>query len=74
MNGATKIEKIMETINSGKTVQFRSGMSCINVDKKTVNRFKKAGAELFRSEGKSIFIARGRNWDCLDLHAVYEIG
>ncbi len=73
MTGAEKITKIMEIINSGKTVQFRSGLSCINVDSKTVARFQKAGADLFRADGNSLYIASGRRWNCLDLHAVYAL-
>tara|TARA_Y100000815_G_scaffold232876_2_gene223915 strand:+ start:134719 stop:134970 length:252 start_codon:yes stop_codon:yes gene_type:complete len=73
MTGAEKIKKIMEIINSGKTVQFRSGLSCINVDAKAVSRFEKAGAEMFKASGNSIYIASGRNWKCLNLHAVYTI-
>lgn len=67
-----KIEKILAIIASGKMVQFRSGLSCINVDAKTVKRFEKAGAELFKASGNSLYIARGRNWDCLDMHMVYS--
>lgn len=71
MTGAEKIEKIMAEIEAGKTVQFRSGYSCINVSKKDVARFRKAGCEIFKAKGHSFYVARGRNWDCLDLHAVY---
>ena len=66
MNAAAKIEKIIETIESGKTVYFTTAMRSYPVNLKTLNKFRKAGYDLFKASGDNIMMMNGKGYICMD--------
>ena len=66
MTGLEKIEKIIELIESGKTVSFTTYLKTMPVNLRTLNNFRNAGYELFKSKGNSIYMMKGKKYDCID--------
>lgn len=66
MKAADKLTKILEAIANGKTVTFSTSMRIVPVNAKAVAKFKKVGHDLFKVKGDSLFIARGKHYDCVD--------
>lgn len=58
-----KLEVIEETLQEGKTVYISTHYKSIEVTPKT---FKRWGNTLFKVSGNSLYIARGKNFDCID--------
>jgi hypothetical protein len=66
MTAQERLDIITQALGEGKVVTFTTHLKQIVIDQKVVKRFEKAGIPLFRVIGKSLYIARGGNWDCLD--------
>jgi hypothetical protein len=66
MNTEAKIAKIIETIESGKTVYFATPLRAYAVNLKTLNKFRKAGHDLFKASGTSIMMMSGKSYLCVD--------
>jgi hypothetical protein len=66
---ATAIKQVLDNINNalsnGMTVRIATAMQYTDVTSKTVAKFNKAGYDLFKVSGKSLYIRRGKNWDCI---------
>jgi len=70
---ATAIDKltiIMDAINAGKTVYIGTYLHCWKVTAKTLDRWTKAGIELFKVKGNSLYMAFGKRYDCIDFCAI----
>lgn len=61
-----KLEKILEHLKLGRTIVISTYSKAGQVDQKSVDRFSKAGLPLFKVEGNSLFMARGKSYDCID--------
>lgn len=66
MNASQKIEKILETIRSGKTVYVRTTMHNIRLDRRALNRFEKGGHTLLKAIDDSMYMASGSKFVCID--------
>lgn len=66
MKPKEKINKIVDLINEGKTVYFSTALKSIEVNKKVIDKFNKAGYDLFKSDGKSMYIRQGKSFVCID--------
>lgn len=66
MTPEKKLEWINERIAEGMTVYMATYTQVRSVKASTVRAFARADAELFKISGKSLYVARGRSWDCID--------
>lgn len=66
MNADERIEKIVNAIESGKTVRFETHLRVTPVNLKTLNKFRAAGYELFKAQGDSVMMRNGKRWECVD--------
>jgi len=66
MEPAYKISKIIDAINSGRTVFFTTHTKTIKVNKKTLDKFTKLGYNLFKADSKSIYMMSGTKYICID--------
>lgn len=67
---ADKLAWINTAIAAGLTVYFRSYTHAYKVDRKTVARFAKAGVQLLKVSGGSLWMASGRSYLCMDLSGI----
>ena len=61
-----KVDGIIKEIENGKALYIQTALTFTKVDKKTLNRFAKAGHQVLKDgkEGEhGFYIARGKNWD-----------
>ena len=65
----TTVDQVLENINDalakGFTVRIASVYKYSDVTSKTVDKFRKAGYELFKVSNGCLFMRRGKNWDCI---------
>ena len=61
-----KLDWITEQVNAGRTVVIGTHYKAWEINKRTFDRFDKAGSQLFKTDTKSLYMARGKNWDCID--------
>lgn len=61
-----KLAWINERIEEGRTVFVSTYGKHTKITAKNVAAFKAAGAEMFQATKTGLYIARGRNWDCID--------
>jgi len=66
MTVAKKIEKIVELIEAGSTVTFSTYLRSYPINLKTLNKFRKAGYDLFKADGKSLMMLSGKKYLCVD--------
>ena len=67
MNANTKLNKILAFIESGGTIIISTHLKHIEVTAKALRKFEKAGTQLFKTDSTgSLYIARGKAWDCID--------
>jgi len=67
MTTQEKINKIIEIIESGRNVYFTTYINKTTVvSKRTLNRFRKAGHELFKAQGNSIMMLNGKKYICMN--------
>ena len=66
MTANEKIAKIVETIESGYTVSFTTRLRSYPVNLRTLDKFRKAGYELFKARGNSIYMLNGKRYICMD--------
>ena len=60
------LKHILDSIKDGKTAYIATRLKTVKVDKKTLNKWDNSGYPLFKEANRSLFIARGRNYDCID--------
>lgn len=66
MTPQAKIAKIIETIESGKTVYISTALRVTPVTSKTLAKFRAAGYELFNADSKSTYMLSGKKYVCID--------
>lgn len=66
MTAQEKLDKIMQAIQAGRTLYIGTYTRCTKIDAACVKRFEKVGASVLKASGNSLYVARGRNWDCID--------
>jgi len=66
MKVSDKIKKIESLIESGHTVTFATAYRVCPVNLKTLNKFRKAGCNLFKADGKSLLMLFGKKYLCVD--------
>jgi flagellar biosynthesis/type III secretory pathway chaperone len=66
MTPQEKIDRILEAVESGKTVYISTATKNTKIDKKAIERFKKANAILFKADEKSMYMASGKKFVCID--------
>ena len=64
---ADKLAWINTALEAGLTVYFRTYTRATRIDRKTVERFEKAGVKLLKVSGGSLWMASGRSYVCADL-------
>ena len=70
MTAQEKLNKVNELIAQGCDVYFCTAYRSIKVNAKSVANFKKAGCDLIRISGNSLFMAAGKRFDCVDYCAI----
>ena len=59
--------KLLEHIRAGGTINIINYAKHIKVTPKVLARFEKHGQKVFKTDSKgSLYIARGKAWDCID--------
>lgn len=65
-NAAKRFEAVTSTLEAGKTVYICThGARPMSVTPKVYNAWKDHGG-LFKVNDKSLYIRKGKRWDCLD--------
>lgn len=63
-------QKIFDWINArlaeGMTVLITTYTHQTRISPRTAKSWAKDGLDLFKVQGESCFIARGKSWDCID--------
>ncbi len=57
---------ITESLDSGKTVYVSTALRTTKVTPKTAQQFTEVGRPIFRASNKSLYMAVGRRYDCID--------
>lgn len=66
MTGQDKINKIIETIESGNTVYITTMTRSTKITPATLRRWNKNGHTLFKGDSKSMYMASGNKFVCID--------
>lgn len=66
MNAEQRIQKLLDLINSGKTVLIGTALRVTKINKKTLTKWEKSGHTLLKSEKDSMFMAQGNKFVCID--------
>lgn len=66
MNAEQRIAKIIETIESGKTVYVYTSLRVVKVTPKTFKKFADSGRPLFKAAKDSMWMSFGNRYDCID--------
>lgn len=61
-----KLDAINGALAEGRTVYVRSALKAWKVTPKTAERWKKAGNQMFKVSGESLYMASGSKWVCID--------
>jgi drug/metabolite transporter superfamily protein YnfA len=59
-------ESMLNHIKAGGTIVVATYAWARQLDKKVLDRFEKVGARLLKQNGKDVFLARGKHWDCIN--------
>ena len=70
MTAQEKYEMIMTALTDGKTVYVATYLRCAKITAKTLAKWAAAGIELFRVRDNSLYMGRGRSYDCIDYCAI----
>lgn len=63
---STNLDEIMEHIRRGGTVDICTHLKVRRVTGKVLQRWERAGYDLFEVRDGSLYIGRGRHYDCID--------
>lgn len=66
MTAQERLTKIEGLLKSGTTIYISTCLKSICVTPKTMEKWKKLGIPLFKASEKSLYVARGKNYDCID--------
>lgn len=63
---AETLARITDALASGKTIYVSTALRHIKVTPKTAAQFAAANHPLFKASNKSLYMAVGRRYDCID--------
>ena len=66
MTPTEKLAIIEGKINEGKTIYINTYTSSTVISPKTYAKWVKSGHPLFKATEKSLYVARGKSFDCID--------
>lgn len=66
MKGEQIVQRIHEVLASGKILYIQTPLKTIVVKQKDVDKFAKAGRQLFKASANSAYISAGKRYDCID--------
>lgn len=66
MDAQKRYDAIMQALKDGCTIVIATYLKGFSVTQKTVNKFDAAGIPLFKVNGNSLYMARGKHYDCID--------
>ena len=66
MEAIDKVNKILEVIESGKTVFITTATRSTKITPKTLKTWQKAGNTLLKAAGNSMYMASGNKFVCID--------
>ena len=59
-----KVDKLIKRVENGDTLYIATYGRIIKIDKKVLNRFRKAGCDVLRpSDDAGFYVARGKHFD-----------
>lgn len=70
MNAQQKLEMIQSHINAGRTVFVSTALKSTRITPRTFANWARLGHELFKVKGDTLYMARGRSFDCIDYCAI----
>lgn len=73
MTAADRLAFIESNIAKGRTIMVSTATKAWEVSPKTAAKWAAAGATLFKVSGASLYMARGRGFDCIDFAKVQAI-
>lgn len=66
MTATEKLDAINAALTAGKSVYVRTMTKTTLIKQRHVDAWAKAGRQLLKTSGASLYMARGRHWDCID--------
>ena len=60
------LKRIISHTNNGGTVFICTHLRAVKINKNVVSKWEKSGYDLFKIKNGSLFMARGKNFDCID--------
>ena len=66
MTAQEKMAKILEVLQSGKTVYIQTALRVTKVSAKDAEKFAAINRPLFKADTKSLYISAGNRYDCID--------
>ena len=72
IKGVTKEQIVTHVINGG-TVDICTCLKAWRINKRALDRWNKAGYELIKEKNGSLYLGRGRHYDCIDgCHIIFN--
>lgn len=70
MTAQEKMSGILSAAKDGKTIVISTTYKAIQITQKNIDAWDKAGRSLFTVKGDSLYIGRGKYYDCIDYTAI----
>lgn len=70
MTAAEKIAKMLEVIRSGRSIYIRTYTRAVKITKRDLARFEAGGHTLLKADDKSMYLASGKKFVCIDYCAI----
>lgn len=71
MTPAEKVERLFTLLKEGKTLYISTTLRATRVTQKHVDKWEAAGRPLFKADGKSMYMASGKKYVCIDYCKFY---
>jgi len=65
-----KVNKLIELLQSGKTIHIHTCTRVTEITPKTYKRWAKNGHVLFKADDKSVYMANGNKFVCIDYNPI----
>ena len=66
MTAQEKFEKLTAYLNEGKNIYLQTHLKTTKITKKNLDNWAASGRPLLKVNGKSLYVARGKHYDCID--------
>lgn len=70
MTATDKYVAIMDALMAGRTVYLQTSLKAIKISQRNVDQWANVGRPLLKVVGKSLYVARGKSYDCADYCAI----